>query len=224
MDTKKFEKYMEKYGSAYSENARKFIGENYSNGLRYNIQMPDIINQIYSYLGELPDNKNIYIKILQMIEYYFTLNKDILEIGCGFFPELTRRIDLKQQELGVGSIKAFDENLVTTELGNIRLYKENYTSQNIPYNLLLGFMPCEATELIIDKSAKDHKEYFLGMCGCAHIYFPFPVGDASKIYRDYIINKAESSLDSNATLDIEYIEGYNYPYPILIKRYNKNVN
>ncbi len=221
MNKDNFENYIAKFGKFYSRDIINYIKENYKFGPNVE-KLLDPLHQIYSYLEEIPEYKNIYIKILQMLEYYFTVNQDILEIGCGCFPELARRIDIRQQELKCGTIKAYDDKLVTTNLGRIQLYKERYVDQPIPYNLLLGFMPCKATELIINKAAKDKKEYFLGLCGCSHLRTPFPLPDdinESAIYREYIMNLARSTLDVGATLKIEYLEGCGYTHPILIKRY-----
>lgn len=219
----KLASFLQKYGSNYSEDARKFIIENFEEMLSEPI-VPDILKQIYSELGLIPREKDMYYGFLDMISANFGLDRNILEIGCGFYPTLSKYIDLEQQRLNKGSITAYDGSLVTTSLGKIKLYNRMFKSENSVenYDLIIGTLPCDATELIIRLSNREKKECFLALCGCTHFSTSYLMFNrpTQEDWFNYVFELAEYTLDENADIDMTYLDSsYNFSYPILIKKY-----
>ena len=55
-----FRKYLNEYGSAYSDSSRKFVEENFLK-LTEPGETPDILVQLYAKFGMLSDSENIYL-------------------------------------------------------------------------------------------------------------------------------------------------------------------
>ena len=126
--------------------------------------------QMFSAINAL-DNKDPYLQTMQEIENEFGLDKDIIEVGCGMYPSLSKLIAKRQQEIGKGTITAYDPDLVTKTIDGVVLIKENFTlSTPIPPNaLIIGRKPCKATETMIKAAAQNHSELFIKLCECDHI-------------------------------------------------------
>jgi hypothetical protein len=117
------------------------------------------------------EGRDPYYQTMQEIEQEFGLDRDIFEVGCGMFPSLARIIAKRQQEIGKGTITAFDPELVTKVVDGVHLVKEKFTlTTPLPKNaLIIGRKPCEATEIMIKAASKNNAELFLKLCDCNHI-------------------------------------------------------
>lgn len=126
--------------------------------------------QIFSGIDGL-DNKDPYLQTVKEIENEFGLDKNIIEVGCGMFPSLSRLIAQRQKEIGKGTITAYDPKLVTKTMEGVTLVKQNFTlSTPIPQNtLIIGRKPCQVTETMLRSAAKNKAELFIKLCDCNHI-------------------------------------------------------
>lgn len=222
---KKFKLYMEKYGYLYPDFALEYIFDTFGDDLASNSRT-DIMNQIYAEIGLLPDANNIYKRFMTVLNNEHNLGCNILEIGGGFFPIMAKYIDETQQKIGKGSITVYDPRLVTKKLGNIKLIKENFTyfDSMRKYDLIVGIMPCDATELIIKKATDEKKAFFVALCGCTHFshwHNPFRM-PTSEDWCEYICSKAKDMLDEKSELSINYLDlEFDYPYPIISSKHKK---
>lgn len=134
--------YLNLYQAMYFPEAIEFIEDNFEEMI-LDKDKTDIVNQIYAELGLLPDEYNYYLGFAKIIGEKYGFKCNILEIGAGFFPILSKYIDLYQQELGCGTITTFDTKLVTSKLGNIKLHKEAFTEDMdvSNYDLIIATMP-----------------------------------------------------------------------------------
>ena len=92
------------------------------------ITKTDVIREIYDKPGLIPDDFNIYLAFMELIEKNFGVDgKNICEVGGGVFPMLAERIHLQQK---TGSITVFDPRLSPSVQGNDRfiLKKESFCS------------------------------------------------------------------------------------------------
>ena len=80
-----FRKYLNEYGSAYSDSSRKFVEENFLK-LTEPGETPDILVQLYAKFGMLSDSENIYLGFSKMIGEQYGWNTKILEVGGGYYP------------------------------------------------------------------------------------------------------------------------------------------
>ena len=217
------EEYLLKYGEFYPSLAVSYILEHYGNDL--NMERPDLMNQVYDALGIFSNDKNPYIQYSNLIEKYFNLNSNILEIGGGFYPALASHIADKQLNLKNGTITVYDKNLILTSLKNIKLVKRDYATEDdvSNFDLLIGIMPCQATSLIIEKANKGKKDFFIALCGCTHFsreYLMFR-NLTQNDWFDYIRKLYyKTNIDGTALIEIESPTEYNR-YPILIKKIKK---
>lgn len=222
----KFSLFMECYSEQYDDDWKSFLEEAY---LETPERRMDIVHQIDAYLGFLDETNNRYLGYLKKLKQYFSLEQDILEIGGGHFPTMAYYIDQAQAQLQqktkVGTITTYDEHLVTTKLGSIKLKKESFTEYHFleNYQLVVGIMPCEATELIVRKSCEEQKDFFLAFCGCIHFssdmaYINSFSGN-EKCFQDYIYHIASTNKEEGSVLIKDYLDSsYGVPYPILIKK------
>ncbi len=186
---------------------------------------PGDMLQVLSALNLYKDEKNMYLGILNLIKKYFTLEKNILEIGSGHYPALAALIDKEQSILGGGTVTAYDDKLIPTQVGKIKYNRKKLTTESFtPYDLIVGAFPCEATELMIRKSNEEHKPFLIAICECVHLpesvnlkYRRTPMG-----YHRYLEDIAYDTLDKDAELEIEYLDSkYCNPNPVFIKTYKK---
>lgn len=159
-----------KYRDKYPEYKRDFLDQALFHEFKFIENIPDVLLEIYAYLGVLKKEHNHYNKILSFYMQYFSypLDKQILEVGVGNCPTLALSLyNLIKSNNGNGSIIGYDPELAVT-IDGINLRKELFTSAtNISgVNLLMGCFPCEATEIMLDQALREKKELCLQLCGC----------------------------------------------------------
>ena len=184
--------------------------------------IPDLIVEIYDKLGILKDDENIYLGFIDLLRENFNYQeRNIIEVGGGIIPGLARKIASNQT---TGKIKVYDPRLSKAETNNekLTLVREKFYSHT-PIgntNLLIGFMPCEATYNIIDSATRNNVDFMIALCeGGPHgdIYDYF---ENEKEWLDTIIYMAERGVEDNkmGTLEKGYLKKYHNPYPVV---YNK---
>jgi len=105
-------------------------------------------------------------------EYQGTLlsltNINILEICGGYIPALSFHIDRLQRQSGHGRITVYDPKLVLSQLGNITLVKEKFTSRVSldDYDLIVSMRPCDLTSTLIETSNLNKKPFAIMQCEC----------------------------------------------------------
>lgn len=216
---KKLKQFLEKYKDTYDPKMLEFIQENFDQYLTSK-EAPDVIKQIYAELNILKKEDNLYLACLGKIKELYDINSNILEIGCGAFPILSKYIDEIQTN---GSITAFDRYLATTNLNNIKLYNRNLTENDSVKNfdLLVGIWPCEATILLIKKANEANKDFFLAPCKCTHFsqdYLRFNLPSLED-WDNFVYNFARTSISKDKTIEVDYLEdGYNFKQKIIYTR------
>lgn len=221
---KKFVDYLNTYGYEYTELAIEFLLESFL--LPMSIEStPDILKQIYDELDMLLPEENCYLQFAQLVGETYGWNSHILEIGGGSFPSFSKHMDeFQQSRNSSGTITTYDPRLVVNKLGNIRLHKEFFSKEMTveSYDLIVGIMPCEATSMIIKKATKEHKEFFLAMCGCIHyegldvprgIFGPKPI--TYDEYVEKIYNLAREQEKDGFEVIKEDAKQYSFKYPII---------
>ena len=220
-----FRKYLNEYGSAYSDSSRKFVEETFLK-LTEPGETPDILVQLYAKFGMLSDSENIYLGFSKMIGEQYGWNTKILEVGGGYYPIFSKYIDDAQKKNGKGTITVMDPVIVTNKLGRVKLQKEEFShDMNVSqFDLLVGICPCEATTEIIKSAVINQKEFFIAMCGCTH----FPMTDMpwfyghSYIYRmwvEEILYLAREQEKDGFIIHQEMVD--NFPYPIIYSKTKK---
>ena len=208
--------FLQKYGEGYGEELASIIKSEYKYYLR-NLRFASVyFYQIFSYLDFFKDNKDVYRALLGKLQDYFSLESKILEIGCGSIPAFARLIDEEQQNLGSGTITAYDDALITDSLGNIELYKKKLTDEDVSrFDLLVSTFSCNATDKILAVARENKLPYFMHLCSCNHGF------SSMTDWHNNIYHQAKMDLDPGAVLDLDSVNlaGKSFDYPILIKTY-----
>ena len=222
----KFEAFKAKYADKYEPEAWKYIEENFFENI-HNDETPDIIMQIYSELGIFPSAANFYRKHLKLLRSIFPIDGNIVEVASGRIPAFANMIASEQCRIGKGTITIYEPLLIemTPKYPNMTLHKEYfYKDTDIKSaDLVVGIMPCESTELILENAIKSDKDFYVAMCGCVHSpleYFYGCYGTSPEMYQEQVIGNAESLLKEYSDDKLEVTKMHNTPfdYPILYRK------
>ncbi|MBR4671990.1 MAG: hypothetical protein IKO78_02165 [Bacilli bacterium] len=208
-------KYFMKYGSHYDENCTDFIVRNMEEYLRTGKPV-DVISQVAYAIGERPEvGETRYDTFFEYLKQNGHLDKNILEVSCGRYPALADMIDKYQRRTGVGTIAAYDPCLVTTRLGNIKLYRDffNHDTDISAYTLLTGLYPCHTTLNIIRKANAEDKDFVIGLCGCIHSFNepkvrPEPTYEG---WLGHLQEVAQRTVHDDREIVLEDVKGLKYP-------------
>ena len=221
---KMFRKYMDEYGEKYSEDSRNFLSDNFLK-ITEPGRTPDILAQLYANFGMLSEEENIYLEFCKIIGDIYGWDRNILEVGGGYYPIFSKYVDDKQTECGSGTITVIDPKLVTGSLGNVKLVKEEFSRESnvSDFNLLIGICPCESTIDIISSALINQKEFFIALCGCV----PYPYNcmpflspyAAHIVWSENIKELAYEQEESGFEVITKNID--NFPYPIIYSKRKK---
>lgn len=225
----KFKEFLNQYAKCYSEDIVSIIQENF---WRYQNELTtfDVLMQIYQELGIYEGRASYYNYHLDKIGHLFNINSNIADIGAGCFPSFSNMIAHSQLKLGQGTVSVFDPNLVTIspKYKNMRLYKKEFNFQmNVSnYDLLIGLLPCNATEEIIKSAIMNDKDFYISMCGCNHSVEQFYGMTIFGMYSNYqqqmveLANDLMSKYNPNKEVVTYYMpEIYDVPYPVIYSKH-----
>lgn len=216
----KVEEFLQRYGEGYDQRELDYIRRNWHHCLKSRFSM-DILRQVYSELGLVSDEENIYLGFIKLLEENFGIDRDIIEVGGGRFPSLAKLIALKQE---TGTITVYDPRLVTTQsiCPNMTLKKEKFTKQTpvTEDQLIIAFMPCEATEPAIFAAAQNKADFLIALCEGGPHGDEFDYFDSEEEWIASMIYTARRMTEQNdlGKLVVTDLKSYNDPYPVI---YNK---
>ena len=210
--------YIKKYASLFSEEEINCLNSllyvNRKSGL-----MPDIVRQVYDELGFIKDENNIYVGFIDLLDNIFKIgDKRIIEVGGGVLPRTGKRISLMQNS---GRITVYDPLLSIYEKNrnNLILKRELFTNSMSTgdNNLMIGLMPCEAAQIIIESAAKHNLDFMIALCeGGPHgDYFDYFESDND--WLNSIIYYADAMIETSGLgrMKVKTLEQYGDPYPVI---------
>ena len=218
--------YLNKYRDKYSSGALNYIINNFLAHEDLSGEA-DIMMQIYDCFGLLDKSENYYLGFAEIVGKKYGLNCRFLEVGGGYFPAFSYHMDKLQQEANSsGTITVYDPKLVVTGLGNVRLRHSLFTAETSisEFDVLVGIMPCDATKVMIKKATKEHKEFYIAMCGCipddeVYKYNDYMMMNVSpiKFWIDDVYDLAREQAKDG--FEVTYEDNpYGIPYPIISSR------
>ena len=211
------EKYLKKYEDIFSPLEKQFI-LNYQEKDYHDKIIPDLIREVYDELGLLQDKDNIFIGFINHLDEEFSIkDKRIIEVGGGIIPRLGKRINTIQT---TGNITIYDPRLSIYEesTNKLKLVRRSFTPwTNIKNSdLLIGLMPCEATEAIISNAINNNKDFMIALCDGMHgdIYDYYIETDE---WIESIIHYSERLLKERnmGKIKTKSLSKYNNPYPVI---------
>ena len=194
------------------------IGKN--NSLTY-----PLLRQSYDLFGFEDEKTSIYLNFVDLIEKYFSIDRDVIEIAGGPIPALSFHIASRQTK---GKVTVYDPLMYPSKynLDNLIIKKEKFSERTIvpKDSLIIGFMPCEATELLIRYATNNKLDFMVALCGCPPLNYYYGFDD--DIYNDWKDNMeylAISGIEDNnmGTLGYESLKDFNDPYPVLFNKKTK---
>lgn len=205
------EEYLDLYGQFYPEGAVDFIKKHFLSS-HFFLEDIDIMCQVYQLTGTyemFPCNP--YLNYLREMKKTFDIDRDLLEVGSGFYPAMAKIISDIQVK---GSITAMDYDSVISELGKIRILKEHFTVDTdvSKYEMIFGVMPCEGTIPMIYSANKNDKDLFIGLCGCTHFENPESIPFiTSQTWFDYVESIVKKTLPKDRKYEMYTTSDINYP-------------
>lgn len=138
VENDKIIKYLDEHGYIGSNLAREKLLKRISDE---RIDNSSVVASVYSCLDLSPRKDDIYKEYAGYIADRYSLDQDILEIGCGHFPALARQID-KIQSIR-GTITAYDPLLCVTKEGGVRLISRSFedVKKLDNYSLVVAMYP-----------------------------------------------------------------------------------
>lgn len=183
----------------------------------------DVLRQIYDEFNIIDQEKNMYATFLRLLEENFDINRDIIEVGGGIIPALAKRLALHQKS---GTITVYDPRLITTieHPANLILKKQMF-SQDTPIEntaMIIGFMPCDATNLLIDVACQNNVDFMIALCeGGMRRGYEWLEDDEWVEYIKYTTaRKVEGQ--NMGTLETISLSAYHNPYPIIYNKRRKS--
>lgn len=190
---------------------------------KYYDYIPDICKQILEEIGYYDDKKeeSSYEAFINLLDNEFGIDNNIIEVGGGIVPTLGYKISLRQNK---GSITIYDPRLTNYHKENDKfiLKKELFHRNTDVTNtdILIGFMPCESTQTIIENATYNNKDFMIAMCEGG------PHGDEFDYYESVdewlgsMLYLAERRIEEKGMgkLEVLSFEKYGHEYPLI---YNK---
>lgn len=213
----KVNRFLEENKHGYNDRELEFIRSNWVHFLDKKFQV-DILRQMYSELGFMDEKEDIYHAFIKILEENFDIDTDIIEVGGGRIPSLAKRIALKQKK---GTITVYDPNLISTDspYPNMVLRQQPFTLQTPVKEdqLIIGFMPCEATEKIIYNAKKNNAHFLIALCEGGPHGDEFDYFESEDEWLYSMLYSARDTADKteHGPLQITDLKEYDDPYPVI---------
>ena len=200
----------------YDENEREQIINSMNHSNWEENYTADGIREIMDELGLIPDEKNMYIAFIDLIDKEFGLEgKNIVEVGGGILPRLARRIHSKQAN---GTITVYDPKLGIREEGNERLIlKKEPFKRNTPIegtDLLIGLMPCQGTEPLIEAAIQNKIDFIIWLCEGGNLPYAYDISVDDWIHGTISVAERDVKENGMGKLMIKRLPNYS-DYPIV---------
>ena len=214
--------FLKEYHNKYSAEEKEFILENYSLGRKHQITYA-ILQQIYDQLDLLEETDNIYTGFIDLVKDNFNIDQNIIEVGGGRLPRIGTKIAMQQKN---GTITVYDPRLldIDSPLDNLKLKKEMFTETTNLKNqhLMIGFMPCEASEIMIKRACENQMDFVVALCNCGSSN-DYSWYESTLDWYQYMLETTQHYLkkENNGILGIASLAKYGDPYPVI---YNKRRN
>ena len=221
---RRIKEYAKKYGHLYDKLEKIYLEKlNIEKARNYRREIPDITRQVLEELGYYKNNpeKSSYEYFINLIDKEFGLEKNIVEVAGGVVPTLGHKISLKQQK---GTITIYDPRISNyyDETERFVLKKEMFkrSTKLEDKDLLVGFMPCEATQEIIENAIDNNIDFIIALCEGGPHGDEFDYFDSIEEWLHAMLCLAKRGIEDQnmGELKVLSFEKYTSPYPII---YNK---
>lgn len=210
--------YLRENAKDYTEQEILYIAR-YPDMMENGSFIPSVLRQIYDEVGLFEEKNDLYNAFVDMLEKNFDIDTNIVEVGGGVIPSIAKKISLRQVK---GSVTVYDPRLSTKYKSSkkLKLKREKFSEDtNIKKaDLIIGFMPCEATELLIKQATKNKKDFLVALCEGGH--YDFDDYFDTEEWTQSIYYLATRGIEDNSLGELvkSDLKDYGDPYPVI---YNK---
>ena len=169
VNQKQLYEYLKEYFETYNIPSmfRMSYELNYLNGFSNRV-IDSQIAQFYKEYDLLEEHADMYKAFVDVIKHNHPdlSNMTILDGGGGIVPQLGRELAKEAKHVMV-----IDRNMVTqNNPDNLEPIQRRIESINdLPTaDMVVGLLPCDATQHIIDYSVANKKDFIVALCGCWH--------------------------------------------------------
>ena len=221
---RRIQEYVEKNINYYDSYEQDYLHNLELKDIRkYRNNMPDIYRQILEEIGYYDDciEKSGYNAFINILDNEFGLERNITEVAGGVIPTLGHKISLKQNK---GIITIYDPRLSNyyEESDSFILKREEFFRDTDvkESDLLIGFMPCEATQAILENAIDNNIDFMIAMCEGGPHGDEFDWFENEEEWLGAMLYLARRGLEDKdmGELQVVSFEDYNSPYPLI---YNK---
>lgn len=186
-----YKEFMNTYGKYIPEYMENNMKNDYLYGLEWD-QAPCCVLQFYDEYNLMKKKYNIYSIFEDLVKHNYPelKNKTVLDLGGGVIPAIGRRLATDAKHVIV-----VDEYISPiNNPSNLETIQCEVTDvKKLPKaDLIVGFMPCGATRLVVDYAAYYNADFIMELCGCIHdpellhsVYYNSLAG----IYYDTYVNR-----------------------------------
>ncbi|MBR2827745.1 MAG: hypothetical protein IKE70_00735 [Bacilli bacterium] len=214
----KIMEYLKSHPNLLTEKEKEYF-LSYKGNLEEDIRRyPDYFRQIFDELGFIDEDNNLYCGFINLLEEEFQIeNKNIVEVGAGRIPRLGKRITSKQVN---GTITIYDPLLYeTTSTQKFHLKKEKFNRNTSLKNvdLLIGLMPCEAADIMVERALEEDIDFMIALCEGGPHGDIFDYYESDEEWRDSLVVYANNRLAEKKRnpLGIKHLTKYKNPYPVI---------
>ena len=210
--------YIREHMEDYTAREIQYMIENYDMGKRTRFA-PDVLRQIYDTLGITEEKDNMYRGFVSLLKDHFDINGKIIEVGGGVIPVVAKHIHDAQT---TGSITVYDPRLGKSieSTDNFQIKREKFleTTDVGDATLFIGFMPCQATELIIRKAVENNADFLIALCEGGHYeYDDYFDEDEWRESMKYLARQ-ELQKKKMGTLEETDLKSFGNPYPVIYSK------
>ena len=210
--------YVKEHLEDYSNLEIRYLLSN-ADMLEHTLNLPDTMRQIYDELGLIDDDKNAYKAFVDLLKDNFDIDRNIIEVGGGVIPSVAKRISAMQD---TGCVTVYDPKLSKSQKqqDNLLLKKQRFelNTDVSGADMIIGFMPCDATELLIRKATDNKLDFLVALCEGGH--YEFDDFFDTEAWTDSILCFAKDRIKENGLGELVKtdLKAYGDPYPVI---YNK---
>ena len=210
--------YVKEHLEDYSNLEIRYLLNN-ADMLEDTLNLPDTMRQIYDELGLIDDDKNAYKAFVDLLKDNFDIDRNIIEVGGGVIPSVAKRISSMQD---TGSVIVYDPELSKSQKqkDNLILKKQRFelNTDVSGADMIIGFMPCDATELLIRKATDNKLDFLVALCEGGR--YEFDDFFDTEAWTDSILCFAKNRIKENGLGELVKtdLKAYGDPYPVI---YNK---
>ena len=165
--TELYNEYMETYHDSFPDWILELMNNDYKDGLD-GLMASCYTMQFYDEYNLMKDKFNPYLGFIEMIKHNHPdlSDKTILDVGAGIVPSIGKRL-AKEAKHVITIDRYMAKNNNPNNLEAIEMEIES--SDQLPKaDLIIGFMPCEAENYLIEHASKTNTDFIFEQCGCIH--------------------------------------------------------